>query len=174
MNQTDKAKLVQDLKEKVGGASSLYLTDFTGLSVKDMVSFRRNLKAAGVEYVVVKNTLATRAFKAASIEGLDEMLQGPTGIVVSQDDPIGAARIIKDFQKEHKKPQVKAGFLDGKVISASAVERLAMLPGRDGLLEQLAGYFQGPLQCFLGAMNGMPYQLVGVLESLKNQRQAAE
>ncbi len=121
-------------------------------------------------YVVVKNTLAARAFAAVNISGMDDLLAGATGLVFAGPDPVGAAKVLADFQKEFQQPTVKAGLLEGRRITADEVKRLASLPPRDTLLAQLGGAFQAPMAGFLGAMNGLLYQWVGALEALRVQR----
>jgi large subunit ribosomal protein L10 len=170
MNQAEKGEIVVELGQRLSRSPTIYLTDFTGLKVKHMTDLRRKLRTVGVGYVVVKNTLAARAFQAAKIEGLDDVLAGPTGMVFAGSDPVGAAKVLADFYKEHQQPAVKAGLLDGRRITAAEITRLATLPSREALLAQLGGAFQAPLQGFLGAMNGLMYQWVGALEALKAQR----
>src|SRR3954467_13525385 len=105
MKRTDKEQLVRDLKEKIEGATALYYTDFTGLNVKRMTDLRRKLRKAGVQYVVIKNTLALRAVNESGLVG--ERLKGPTGLVVAKD-PVEAAKILSDFAKENdQRPSVK-------------------------------------------------------------------
>src|SRR5215216_3865455 len=105
MKRTDKEQLVVELKEKIGSAQALYYTDFTGLNVKRMTELRRRLRKAGVEYVVIKNSLALRAVNEAGLTG--ERLRGPTGLVVAKD-PVVAAKVITDFAKENdQRPSVK-------------------------------------------------------------------
>jgi large subunit ribosomal protein L10 len=138
-----------------------------------MTEFRRRLRVAGVEYVVVKNTLAQRALAANAVTGLEGHLKGPTGLVLAGSDPVAAAKVLTDFAKEFEKPAIKIGLVDGKPVTPDQVKRLASLPSREQLLGQLAGAFQAPLAQFAGAMNGLLYQVVGALEALRSQRSAA-
>jgi large subunit ribosomal protein L10 len=170
MKRSDKEALVSTLSERLTSGPTLYLTDFSGISVKNMTDFRCRLREGGVEYVVIKNTLAARAFQGASVEGFADVLNGPTGLVITDGDPAGAAKIIKDFQKKHNKPAVKAGLVDGRRVTAEEVDRLASLPGREQLLSQLAGAMQAPMQAFVGACSGLLNQFVGAVEALRSQR----
>src|SRR3954466_8578701 len=105
MKRTDKEQLVSELKEQIGASTSLYYTDFTGLNVKRMTDLRRRLRKAGVEYVVIKNTLALRAVNESGLVG--ERLKGPTGLVFGTD-PVAAAKVLTDFAKENEqRPAVK-------------------------------------------------------------------
>lgn len=170
MNRGEKSGVVDDLIQRFNSSSSIYLTDFTGLSVKVMTDFRRQLREAGVDYVVVKNTLATRALHESSVKGLEFELSGPNGFVLIQDDPTGAARIIKSFQKEFDRPAIKAGMVDGQAVTPMEIDRLASLPGKEMLLGQLGGVMQAPLQAFVGAANGLLNQFVAVVEALRAGR----
>jgi len=173
MNQAEKSEIVGALREHLSRSGTIYVTDFTGLRVKHMTDLRRRLRGVGVSYVIVKNTLAARAMAEAQVAGLDDVLAGPTGLVFAGADPVGAARVLAEFHKEHQQPTVKAGLLDGKRITPQEVTRLASLPSREVLLAQVGGAFQAPLQGFLGAMNGLLQQWVGALEALKAQKTTA-
>ena len=157
MKRSDKEQLVAELKLKISGASALYYTDFTGLNVKRMTALRRRLRKAGVEYVVIKNTLALKAINESGLTG--SPLKGPTGVVVAKDAII-AAKLLTDFAKEHDaKPSVKGGLYEGAVIDAAMVKKLAMLPTRDEALGQLAGAFNSVLAMFALALDARIAQL---------------
>ena len=171
MKRNEKEQLVSDLTEKIKGASAVYYTDFTGLNVKRMTELRRRLRRAGVEYVVIKNTLALRAVNESGMAG--QRLRGPTGIVVGQD-AVAAAKVLSDFAKENdQKPEVKGGLLDGRAIQAAQVTQLASLPSREQLLAELGAGFMSPMAAFAGAMNGLLYMFAGALDALKTQREGA-
>jgi large subunit ribosomal protein L10 len=170
MSKTERQESVETLTAKLRESPNLYVTDFSGLNVLRMTEFRRRLRVAGVRYIVVKNTLAQRALAANQVTALDEHLAGPTGLVLAGRDPLAAAKVLTDFQKEFEKPAVKIGLIDGKPVTPEQVKRLASLPSREQLLGQLAGALQAPLAQFAGAMNGMLYQMVGALEALRAQR----
>src|SRR5437588_13029100 len=123
MKRAEKEQLVTELRDKLSNSQSLYYTDFTGLNVKRMTELRRRLKKAGLEYVVIKNTLALRAVNESGLVG--ERLKGPTGLVVGMD-PVGAAKVLTEFAKEfEQKPVFKGGMLSGKAIDSSQLKRLA-------------------------------------------------
>jgi large subunit ribosomal protein L10 len=173
MSKTERQATVETLSAQLKGSPNLYVTDFSGLNVLRMTEFRRRLRAAGVDYVVVKNTLAQRALAANAVTGLENHLKGPTGIVLAGADPVAAAKVLADFAKEFEKPAIKVGLVDGKPVTPDQVKRLASLPSREQLLGQLAGALQAPLAQFAGVMNGLMYQVVGALEALRSQRSAA-
>ena len=171
MKKSDKEALVADLRGKLQSASALYYTDFTGLNVKRMTELRRRLRKAGIEYVVIKNTLAQRAVQEAGLP--TERLKRPTGVVIGRD-PIVAAKVLADFAREfEQKPEVKGGLLEGKQIGAAQVRKLATLPSRNEMLSLIAAGMQSPLAAFVGALNGILYTFAGALEALKSQREQA-
>jgi large subunit ribosomal protein L10 len=171
MKRTEKEQLVSELKDKIDGAKALYFTDFTGLNVKRMTELRRRLRKAGVEYVVIKNTLALRAVNESGLTG--SKLKGPTGVVVSKD-PVTAAKVITDFAKENEqRPALKGGLLEGQALTNDQVKKLASMPSREQMLAELGASMQAPLSMFLGAMSSMLSNFAGVMESLKAQKEAA-
>jgi large subunit ribosomal protein L10 len=171
MNKTEKERLVTELRAKIKGAKALYYTDFTGLNVKRMTELRRRFRRAGVDYVVIKNTLALRAINESGLTGT--RLRGPTGVVVSKD-PVTAAKLLTDFAKENdQKPVVKGGLLDGAAIDDKQVKKLASMPSREQMLAELGAGLQSPMAAFVGALNGMFYMMVGALEALRTQKEGA-
>src|SRR5215203_4573346 len=170
MNRTEKQQLVTELTDKIKGAKALYYTDFTGLNVKRMTE-RRRLRKAGVDYVVIKNTLALRAINDGGLTGT--RLRGPTGVVVSRD-PVAAAKLLTDFAKENdQKPVVKGGLLDGAIIDQAQVKKLASMPSREQMLADLGAGLQSPMAAFVGAMSGLMYMMVGALEAPRTQKEGA-
>jgi large subunit ribosomal protein L10 len=168
MKRTEKEALVAELETKLRGAKALYYTDFTGLNVKQMTDLRRRLRKGGVEYVVIKNSLALRAVNQSGLVGTK--LKGPTGIVIGRD-PVTAAKVLTDFAKEFEKPQVKGGLLDGRAIDKAQVAKLATMPSREQLLANLGAALQSPLAGFAGALNGVLSTFAGALEALRAQRE---
>ena len=152
--KAQKQQLVTTLAAKLKRARTLYVTDFTGLNVARITDLRRRLRAAGVEYVVVKNTLALRALGEAQLTGggLEPHLDGPTALVLAR---------------------ITVGLIEGKTIAPELVTRLAALPAREALLAQLGGVLQAPLAAFAGAMNGLFMTMVGALEALKHKKAGA-
>jgi large subunit ribosomal protein L10 len=171
MKRTEKEQLVSELSDKLKDAKSVYYTDFTGLNVKRMTELRRRFRRAGVEYVVIKNTLAARAVSGVGLDA--DRLRGPTGVVIGRD-PVAAAKVLTEFAREfEQKPAVKGGLLDGRSIDADQVKRLATLPSREQMLAELGASFQSPMAAFAGALNGLLYMFVGAVEALRTQREGA-
>jgi len=170
--KAEKQESVQTLVGQLRKAPTIYVTDFTGLNVAKMTDLRRKLRAAGVEYVVVKNTLALRAFGEAAVKGLDDHLAGPTALVLGGADPVAPAKVLTDFAKEHEKPAIRIGLVEGKTVTPAQVKQLAALPSKPELLAQLGGALQAPLAGFVGVANGLLYMMVGALEALQTKRSA--
>jgi large subunit ribosomal protein L10 len=171
MKRAEKEQLVAELSDKLKSAQSLYYTDFTGLNVKRMTELRRRLKRVGIDYVVIKNTLALRAVNESGLVG--ETLKGPTGLVVGKD-PVAAARVLTEFAKEFEdKPAMKGGMLQGKAIDNAQLKRMASLPSREQMLADLAAGMQSPMAAFVGALSGLLYMFAGALDALKSQREGA-
>lgn len=169
LKRSEKDQLVAGLRDRLAANPIVYLTDFTGLAVKQQTDLRRRLRGAGVTYVVIKNTLAQRALDPAQAEVLSEHLNGPTGFALASD-PVAGAKVLSEFAREHDSFKVKAALVEGRALSAAEIQRLATLPSRDELLSQLAGTFQAPMAGLAGAMNALLSNMVGALEALREQR----
>jgi len=142
--------------------------------VKAMTDLRARLRAGGVEYLVVKNSLTVRAIERLDVPDLAEFLVGPTGLVVGREDAIAAAKVLRDFAKEHDdRPTVKVGVVEQQRVDADHVRRLAELPPRDELLAQLVGLLQAPLAQLLMLMSAIPAELAGLLDALRAERETA-
>ncbi len=140
-----KKQIVANLVETLKSAQAGVLVDYRGLTVEEDTNLRRKLREAGVEYKVVKNTLTRFAAKEVGLDGLDEQLNGPTSLAISTDDPVAPAKVIADFAKENECLKIKAGFLDGNVISLEEVKTLANTPSRDTLIAKIMGSLNAPI-----------------------------
>jgi len=144
MARPDKAATVADLKGQFSGSAAVVLTEYRGLRVKDLKELRRSLGADAI-YAVAKNTLTTIAAREAGIEGLDSTLTGPTAIAFINGDVAGVAKSLRDFAKAHPALVIKGGVMDGRVLDADAVKKLADLESREVLLAKMAGALQANL-----------------------------
>lgn len=168
MSKAERQAAVEQLAATLQASPNLVLTDFSGLPVEHLTVLRRRLREVGARYLVVKNTLALRALTGGEGGGgpaaglAPALFRGPTGLVLVGDDPLPAAKVITEFRKTHEKPVVKAGLVDGRLVEPAFVQRLGELPPREALLGQ-----------FLGALNGVLSHMAGVLDALREQRQAA-
>lgn len=172
MKLEKKEAAVTELAEKLGSATAFYLTDFTGLNVKNMTSLRAKLRQAGVDYMVVKNTLAQRAVEGLDIPDIASFFNGPTGLVIGVEDAVTAAKVLEDFAKDHdNRPTVKVGVVDRRTVTADQVSRLAKLPPREQLYAELAGAMQAPLSQLAWMLQGIMGEFVGLVEALRAQRE---
>ncbi|MBI1723445.1 MAG: 50S ribosomal protein L10 [Gemmatimonadetes bacterium] len=173
MNKTQKQTIVTDLGARLRKARTIYVTDFSGLDVARVSDLRRRLRRAGVDYVVVKNTLAKRALHDAAVPGLADHLHGATALALTAQDPAAAAKVLTEFAKEFQKPSVKAAVVEGRAVTPDQVKRLASLPPREQLLAELGAAMQAPLAGFAGALSALLSSFAGALEALKTQREGA-
>ena len=145
MPRPDKVAKVEQVAGDLNDAAATLLTHYRGLSVTELAELRASLRVANAEMRVVKNTLTRRAAREAGIEGLDELLVGPTGLIFCADDPVGPAKAIRAFQKDHPALVIRGGYLDGEVLDEQAALGLAELDSREDLLAKLVGLMQGAL-----------------------------
>lgn len=126
------------LKEKFSKSKLVVLTDYRGITVEDDTKIRADLRKAECDHMVAKNTTLKFAVKGSEIEGISEYLEGPTAVTFSYEDYVTPAKVLYDFGKDGEIYKIKAGIMDGKVISKEEVEKLAKLPSKEMLLTQLA------------------------------------
>jgi large subunit ribosomal protein L10 len=154
-------------------ALSVVVADYRGLNVAEMTDLRRQARETGVYLKVVQNTLAKRAIEGTEYECIDETLVGPTMLAFSQEDPGAAARLIKDFGKDHSALEVKALSVSGKLYGPQDIDVLAKLPTRDEAIARLMGTMQAPVAKFARTANAVPIKFVRTLMALKDQKQDA-
>jgi len=163
---------VSELAEKLAGAKNLFLTDYAGLTVDEITRLRGELRKDGNTYSVVKNTLFRIA--AGDLAGqLESFLAGPTGIVFAGADPVGPAKALKTFSDTVKRVKVKAAYIDGQVVDAAQVEKLAKLPPKLELIASLVGTLAGPIRGLVTVLSGNQSGLVRVLNAIREQKAGA-
>lgn len=150
-----KKQQVAALKEKLDGAVAGVVVDYKGITVADDTALRKELREAGVHYVVVKNTLLRLAIAGTELEGLGEVLEGTTAIAISAEDHVAAARILGKFAESHENFTIKSGFLDGKVIDLDTITSLSKLPSREILLATVCNAFNAPIAAFARALQAV-------------------
>jgi large subunit ribosomal protein L10 len=139
---------VSEIKEKLEKAQSVIMVNYQGLTVGEDTELRKNLREAGVEYKVYKNTLVTRAANDLGLEKLVEFLEGPVAVALGYDDPTAPARILNDFAKVHKALELKAGLVQGEIYDEAKIKELASVPSKEVLIAKLLGSFQAPISKF--------------------------
>lgn len=173
MKRAEKEKIVEALHEKFSKAKSVLLTDFRGLNTSDMGELRGRLREASVEYRVVKNTLMLRASEGTDMALIKDHFVGPCGVALTYDDPVAPAKVLTKFIAEKPALEIRVGMLEGKVVDAEGIKRLAELPSREGLLSQLLSVFNGPATALVIVLTGVQREFLGVLEAIKEQKEAA-
>jgi large subunit ribosomal protein L10 len=168
-----KETAVQELRDRLADSQNLFLTDFQGLTVEEITKLRGELRKDGSTYAVVKNTLFKIAAGEEIAKQLDAYLAGPTGIVFAGTDPVAPAKAIKQFADDSKKLGIKAAYIDGKLVDAKQVEVLASLPPKIELIAKLVGTLANPLRGLVTVLSGNQSGLVRVLNSIREQKEAA-
>ena len=133
-----KKKEVSELAEKMKEAKIILLTDYRGINVSDVTKLRAELRNSKSEYRVIKNNITRRALAEAGIEGLDNLLEGPTAVIMNNEDYLETAKAIYNYSKDNDFYKIKGGVIDGKVMTAEEIITLAKLPSRETLLSMLA------------------------------------
>jgi len=168
MPTPEKAQILQETADNIRDVGGMFLTDFSGMSVEKLSLLRKKCREQDIRFKVLKNTLLKRSLNERGITSLDPYLNGPTGLVYSPKDSVAPAKVLVDFAKEHERPKVKAAVVDGHLFDEKAIARLAQLPSREVLLQQVLGTVIAPMTMLLGAINsllGSPATLAGALES---------
>ena len=161
---------VKELSDKLVSAKSIYFTDFLGLNVSDVTSLRKKFFDKNVEYLVVKNTLLKIASDEKKINLGDDLFFGSTAIAISYDEPVEAAKIIKEFLKDHDLPNVKGILFEGSYLHASEFEKIASLPSKEESLSKFVVMLKSPLQNFTNLLNSPMIKLVNVLIGLRENK----
>ncbi|WP_290490583.1 MULTISPECIES: 50S ribosomal protein L10 [unclassified Aerococcus] len=141
-----KQQEVNEIVEKMNAANSLVVVDYLGLSVAEVTELRKQLREAGVEFKVIKNTIMRRALDSQELEYHEEVFQGPTAVAFGMEDAVAPAKILSDFAKEAEALELKGGILEGKVLSKEEIKQIAKLPNREGLLSMLLSVLQAPVR----------------------------
>ena len=141
----EKKQIVSSLAEQFKTAVSGVFVDYCGLTVEQDTQLRNKLREAGVEYKVIKNTLTRFAAKEVGFDELDPILNGPTSLALSMTDEVAPAKVIAEFAKDNEQLEIKAGFLDGKVLALDEVKTLAATPNRETLIAKMLGSLNAPI-----------------------------
>lgn len=173
MNRAEKEQVVEQLRADLAQAKSVILTSHAGIPVNTVNELRSSFRKEGVHYHVVKNTLLKIAIKDTDAEVLSDWLKGPTAMAYSFDDAISPARVVKDFAKSNDKFEVRGGVLDGTLIDASGVDRLAEMPTKDELRAKVLSLFQAVPTKFVRTLNAAPSQMLNVLTARKQELEKA-
>lgn len=173
MPNAENTESVAELKERFAGVQTAVLTEYRGLTVRQLSDLRKQLKGASAEYKVVKNRLARIALKDSALDGLGKHLTGPTGVAYTRHDPVSVAKALQAFVKNNPALTIKVGVVEGKVLEPSALKSLADLPSKEALRAQLVGALQGPMSKLVTLLTAVQGELVRVIEA-RGKQGAAE
>ena len=164
-----KQQKVDEIAEQFKNSVSTIVVDYRGLDVAEVTELRKQLRDAGVQFKVYKNTLVRRAAEKAEIEGLNEFLTGPNAIAFSNEEVVTPAKILNDFAKEHEALEIKTGVIEGTLTSVEDVKAIASLPSREGLISMVLSVLQAPVRNFAYAVKA-----VGEQKESGSEEEAAE
>lgn len=156
-----KKQIVSEITEKLQASKATILVDYRGLNVAEVTELRKQLREAGVEFKVYKNTLVRRATAEVNLTDLDEQLVGPTAIAFSNEDVVAPAKVLSKFAKDNEALEIKTGVIEGNVVSVDEIKALADLPSREGLLSMLLSVLQAPMRNFALAAKAVADQKEG-------------
>lgn len=174
MNSTEKNANIESLKTRLASAQSLIVADFRGMTVESDNKLRREFRAIGCEYQVVKNTLLGKAVKGTPMEVLEPLLAGPTAIAFSVEDPSAPAKVATKVAKAESKFVIKGGYIDGKLLDAKGVESLSTLPGKDEARATFLATLLAVPQNFLRLLNAAPQNFVHLLAAREDALKGSE
>ncbi len=167
-----KREIVADVNRAAGSALSAVLADYRGLTVSEMTEIRAKARSSGVYLKVIRNSLAKRAVEGTQYECLNEAFVGPTLLAFSKDEPGSAARLIKDCAKDYHALEVKALSIDGELLDAGQIDRIAELPTKDGAIALLLVVMQAPITKLARTLIEVPGKLVRTLAAVRDAKQA--
>jgi large subunit ribosomal protein L10 len=170
LKKEKKSIVVTELQGKFEQAKGVVFTDYRGLNVEEITGLRNSLRAAALEYRVVKNTLAKRAAEGTPIDDAKDVFSGPVGIAIGYDDPVLLVKKVLEFSKSNGKLDIKGGVIEGGVCSPEQIKTISELPPREIQLSMLVGAMQSPLSKFASLLNAVLSQFIYAMEALKEKR----
>lgn len=153
-----KKQMVTEIAEKLQNSKSTILVDYRGLNVEELTELRKQLREAGVDFKVYKNTMTRRAAEKADLTELNDILTGPTAIAFSDEDVVAPAKVLNNFAKDHEALEIKGGVIEGNIASLEQIKELADLPSYEGLLSMLLSVLQAPVRNFAYAAKAIADQ----------------
>jgi len=171
VKKADKEQLVAEISAQVKESDALFLTNYKGLTFPQITAVRAEIKESGSDFKVVKNTLLKIALNNNEIDSMDSYLVEPTACAIVTGDVAAVAKTIKKYAKEFDKFEIKAGYLDGNVLTANDVNVLADLPSREELLAKMLGSINAPVVNFVSLLANIPRSLVNVLTAVKDKKE---
>jgi len=159
----EKQDTIEDFKSRLDGAKTVLVTEYRGLTVQQLSDLRKQLRGVSAQYKIIKNRLAKLAMTDTDLSKLGPHLKGPTGMVISKEDPVAVARALHTFAKTNQALAIKAGFIEGQVLPPADLKALSELPTKDVIRSQIIGAIQGPLAQLVGLLQATQRDLAYVL-----------
>ncbi|HET6516085.1 MAG TPA: 50S ribosomal protein L10 [Thermodesulfovibrionales bacterium] len=172
LNKEEKGQAIAELKDRFSEAKAVIFTDYKGMTVAELYDLRRLLREGGVEYRVVKNTLARIAAQDTPVSAGRDAFKGPVAVAIGYDDPVTAAKKVLEFSKKNEKLKLRGGVIEGKFFGVDEVKDVATLPSREVLLSMMAGAFQAPLSKLAAALSATVSSFAYAVHSLKTKRES--
>lgn len=168
-----KEEFVEEIARELEQTDMIIVADYRGLNVSSVTDLRRRLKAEQCHYRVVKNTLTKLACRKIGLEKLEPYFEGPTAIAYTAADPVGAARVILEFSREHEALSLKGGLLSGQLLAPAQIKELGEIPPREVLLARVCGGFQAPMAGLANVLQGNIRKLVYALDAVRRLKETA-
>lgn len=173
MTRSEKEQAIASLQEKFSKAQGMFFTDFTGITVERITELRRDLRKAGIEYLVVKNTLAKKALEQVSgYDAVVPVLKGATAVAFAYEDAAAPAKILQKFKEKNEKLISKLCVMEGQVYDGSKLSELAKIPSRPELVASILGSLDSPISGVVGTINAVLRDVVGVVDAIEKQKAA--
>ena len=173
MPANSKVTVVAEIKERFTACPNVLLVDYRGLNVQSVSKLRNELRAAGSEMVVYKNTLTQIAMRELALPSMENLLEGPSAFIFTEDDPVASAKVLANFAKENEALELKGGLVQSQIIDEAGLKALATLPSREELLAKLLGTISNPARGLVTVLSGPARGLVTALTAVKEQKEAA-
>ena len=166
----NKEQQIKELHDKFLRAKAAVIADYKGLTVQELTDLRKMLRGAGIEFKIVKNTLASIASKGTPFENTSKYFAGPTSLAISYKDPVAAAKIMVSYAKKEEKLNIRAGLVEGNVIGAEEVKKLSELPSREVLLSKALASMMSPATNLVGVLHGVIRKFVYTLKAIESNK----
>ena len=163
MPTQEKVDTIEDFKTRLDGAKTVLVTEYRGLTVQQLSDLRKQLRGVSASYKIIKNRLAKLAMTDSDLSKLGPHLKGPTGMVISKEDPVAVAKALHTFARTNQALAIKAGFIEGQVLPPADLKALSELPTKDAIRSQIIGAIQGPLAQLVGLLQATQRDLAYVL-----------
>jgi large subunit ribosomal protein L10 len=166
-----KARITKEYEDKLKGASSFFVTDFSGLTNKEIEELKNKLRSTSTKYLVVKNSLCRSALKALNIESISSMIEGSCAISYTDKDPVMPSKVLVNFSRSNERLRLKGGYVDGRALSVDTLRELASMPSREILLTRIVSAMNSPITGFVGACSGIVRKFLYALNEIRQKKE---